>query len=752
MATICSKIRVLVFVFAFLSFSQRAWPQDSGDESSKYYDDIAAGTVGDEGDSKFEEETPVDTPPQAGEANAQGIEGDSAKQEKEQPGEGKTAQTQGQGSESESQSRDLKPWEKGAERHHLSLEGSTGLFYILEAGSDKSGTFGIGLHGAFFRYGDYLYADDDDTYMWSGLDLRITPVDFLEIYAGFEITSNHNTAVRPELLQSIGDFQLGLKAFFQPVDWITVGGLVGGDVKSPVGEVALTFEGLSVDLGVASTFDFSKLSDRAPIRAHFNLIYLFDRSANLIDDLEIAEGGCDSDANGDGTADYQGCLNPVERLALGINRTDQMRIGIGLDALFPYFSPIIEYLIDIPVNRQDFSCPEYVAYSSDSCMAKEGFQGMRQWVTLGMRFLLPVDSLAVDVGADIGTAGYAPPVHEIAPQTPYRILFGLSYNFDPFPETPECPIEQASTTPAKVESRSYILGYVHDADEPGRPVSGAVVSYTGYDVTSQLSDPQGVFTSPLLSPRMVVVEISAQGYNPGSFTLEIPEPAAEGGAAIGIKLDCPLKPARLVSSLVVRVIDPEGNPLGDAALVLKGPEEARVATDLSGRIERDMAPGAYSMLVEKEGYLKKLRTLNLSAGIRTNIEVQLIEKPTETSVVISKKQIVIKKKIHFATDSDEIELSSFGLLDEVADLLFSNPELKRIEIQGHTDNRGKRDYNLDLSGRRAESVRLYLIKAGVAEERLEAKGLGPDRPISPNITSQGRATNRRVEFHILERE
>jgi OOP family OmpA-OmpF porin len=58
---------------------------------------------------------------------------------------------------------------------------------------------------------------------------------------------------------------------------------------------------------------------------------------------------------------------------------------------------------------------------------------------------------------------------------------------------------------------------------------------------------------------------------------------------------------------------------------------------------------------------------------------------------------------------------------------------------------------VDLSQRRADAVRRYLMDAGVDGGRLEAKGFGPDKPQAPNITGAGRAKNRRVEFHILKR-
>jgi outer membrane protein OmpA-like peptidoglycan-associated protein len=119
-------------------------------------------------------------------------------------------------------------------------------------------------------------------------------------------------------------------------------------------------------------------------------------------------------------------------------------------------------------------------------------------------------------------------------------------------------------------------------------------------------------------------------------------------------------------------------------------------------------------------------------------------------VVITGTQIEIKQKINFATNSDKIKgKKSFQILDIVAHILKANPSIS-VEVQGHTDNKGKHDYNVDLSQRRAESVKAYLVEQGVDEWRLKAVGYGPDKPIASNATKKGRDENRRVEFHIIE--
>jgi OOP family OmpA-OmpF porin len=104
--------------------------------------------------------------------------------------------------------------------------------------------------------------------------------------------------------------------------------------------------------------------------------------------------------------------------------------------------------------------------------------------------------------------------------------------------------------------------------------------------------------------------------------------------------------------------------------------------------------------------------------------------------------------INFKLRSATLLKNSFPLLDRAVEVLKNYPAIK-LEISGHTDNRGKADFNRDLSQKRAEAVRDYLISRGVPAERLAAVGYGMDKPIADNKTESGRAKNRRTEFRIL---
>jgi outer membrane protein OmpA-like peptidoglycan-associated protein len=107
--------------------------------------------------------------------------------------------------------------------------------------------------------------------------------------------------------------------------------------------------------------------------------------------------------------------------------------------------------------------------------------------------------------------------------------------------------------------------------------------------------------------------------------------------------------------------------------------------------------------------------------------------------------------INFASNSDRIVgARSYDLCDSLVGILAAHAEIPRVEVQGHTDDRGGDDFNLQLSQRRADAVRQYLIEHGIDAARVVARGYGLSRPRVSNTNADHRAQNRRVEIHILE--
>jgi outer membrane protein OmpA-like peptidoglycan-associated protein len=118
--------------------------------------------------------------------------------------------------------------------------------------------------------------------------------------------------------------------------------------------------------------------------------------------------------------------------------------------------------------------------------------------------------------------------------------------------------------------------------------------------------------------------------------------------------------------------------------------------------------------------------------------------------VTGSTEIQILKQIQFDTGKATIKATSNPILGEIVKLLKANPDIKKLSIEGHTDDRGALDMNQQLSQARANSVMNYLATHGIEADRLEAHGYGPTKPIDTNDTETGRQNNRRVEFHIVE--
>lgn len=115
--------------------------------------------------------------------------------------------------------------------------------------------------------------------------------------------------------------------------------------------------------------------------------------------------------------------------------------------------------------------------------------------------------------------------------------------------------------------------------------------------------------------------------------------------------------------------------------------------------------------------------------------------------------IQLPGNIVFDTDKATLKPGSGSevVLEQLKKFLVENDKkIAKIRIEGHTDNAGTRDHNVELSGQRALTIKNWLVTNGIAAERLVATGFGPDKPVAPNDKDEGRALNRRTEFKIAE--
>ncbi|PIR25266.1 MAG: hypothetical protein COV43_06130 [Deltaproteobacteria bacterium CG11_big_fil_rev_8_21_14_0_20_42_23] len=126
-----------------------------------------------------------------------------------------------------------------------------------------------------------------------------------------------------------------------------------------------------------------------------------------------------------------------------------------------------------------------------------------------------------------------------------------------------------------------------------------------------------------------------------------------------------------------------------------------------------------------------------------------MEEESEIIVVPEvKEEVITTNEIHFALNKATIRDDSKSILDDILEQIKGRHEIERVRIEGHTDSTGAEAYNQQLSEQRANAVRTYFLEHGYSADKMTAVGMGENNPVADNATKDGRAQNRRVEFHL----
>ncbi|MGB5812250.1 MAG: OmpA family protein [Polyangiales bacterium] len=164
---------------------------------------------------------------------------------------------------------------------------------------------------------------------------------------------------------------------------------------------------------------------------------------------------------------------------------------------------------------------------------------------------------------------------------------------------------------------------------------------------------------------------------------------------------------------------------------------------------RSTAENASAQLDATQGALASERQARLAAEKRAEDALEALEDVANVQQDANGLKITLSGAVIFKTNSSDLRDVAKTRLTEVADAIEGYPD-KSIVVEGHTDARGPEGYNQQLSQRRAETVRSYLISQGVASDRIRAVGKGESEPLAENDTAEGRANNRRVEIIVGE--
>lgn len=633
--------------------------------------------------------------------------------------------------------------------HQPSLHGATGLLRLVEAGSGRRGTFRFAISANYFSESGFLCPpcvepngglatrSDDATRIGADLLLSATPFDSLEGYLVISSQSNTNNLGEPHLLQVVGDTTLGAKAFTprQPDRLLSGGAAMDFTFLNGTGDVGIS--SANVAARALATVDFTNRSDvqrRLPLRLHGNLNYIFDNSADLIADTETARGQR---------------ISRIERFGLGINRVDTLQLALAAEGMWDVLRPFLEYSVDIPVNRQGYTCIRTQSYVGDACLKdKATFSSLPSRITFGSRVhVSALPGFALLGALDLALGGSSDFWEEMAPEAPYTLHLGISYAVDTARDV-QLRLLPPPQEKARIELR--IEGQVVQAGSK-TPIAGALVRFEGHeDWTGLVTGTKGRFQSGVMPPGKYSLRVSAEGHRENLCSVTLQSQAFEAGKKPA--LVCELSELPRVGNIEGLVVDSSsGAPLEGAQVKIidKLNRELTLATDARGAFRFERAPeGAARLVISANGYLTSAGDWQIAKGKDVVVLVPAHQRPKRPNVSLQQKAIRLRQPIEFEAGSANITRTSTAVVEEVAELLRAHPEAASVEIQVHTDDGLDQTLALNLTRDRANAVRDTLIRLGVDGTRLRAVGMGSSKPLAPDNSDRNRARNNRVEFSL----
>ena len=672
------------------------------------------------------------------------------------------------------------------------LTGSTGLLRTMHAESGAPGQFRLGFNTEYFSAGFLCSSafpcpstgggpikSDTMNHIGATLTLGITLAKvgsgFLEGYASTGAFANSDDANKPTLLQVLGDTNFGLKYGVALSKIFYVGGFAELWLINGTGSVGLDGGGTGAKFGPIATVDLRGNEAHTPLRFSFNAFYSLDNSGNVLTPTEDLRGQP---------------VTRIERFGLGVNRVDNftMRVGAEVFAAEERVRPFIEYGIALPNNRQNYACKSNNP-SHDNCLLNDAIP--QSTLTIGSRFYPWKRGFSLLAALDIGVTGTTDFIEEVAPTPPWTLFVGAGWAIDTQDRPPvrvtktieklidktppkmghivglvhEKMVAAAGTTPTTTPTTSAPVGGAPTTPPPsgttptmpttavaaGPAIKHAIVVWKNHpELTALATGEDGKFATQTLPDGPYSFSITAEGYKPSTCETTLPK----GGT--DVKLDCAMEALPRVGSVVGVVRDAtSGAPVGSVQITLTDAAKSthQATADSAGNYKFDTLPGGTTQVeVQADGYLTLVMPMDVKVRTENHADLMLQPKPKNASVEVGKDQITIKQQIQFGLNSAVILPESFGLMTELADTLIRTPRIKRVEVQGHTDNQGPDDYNKMLSQQRADAVRQWLVQHGVTGDRLVAVGYGASQPLVPNVTEALRAKNRRVQFLIKDQD
>ncbi|MFH0867536.1 MAG: OmpA family protein [Bacteroidota bacterium] len=205
-----------------------------------------------------------------------------------------------------------------------------------------------------------------------------------------------------------------------------------------------------------------------------------------------------------------------------------------------------------------------------------------------------------------------------------------------------------------------------------------------------------------------------------------------------------LKPTETEVLVNVTVTNFENVPRANDLIIFSGMKNKKVFSDTTNAL------GKFSILLPKGDTYKILYKEFTDSTAYSEVEIPCAagKYTSELTIQIEPAKVYTLDNVFFDTGLATLKPESYKALNDLVEVMKLKPDMV-IEIDGHTDNTGTPELNQTLSQNRADAVRNYLLKKGIAASRVTAKGFGDTLPVADNSTEEGKAKNRRTEVKII---
>jgi outer membrane protein OmpA-like peptidoglycan-associated protein len=638
-----------------------------------------------------------------------------------------------------------------------SQKGPVGLYRLSAADAGDPGQVRLGLAAEYGSADDFLIRGSRNRRLAGTLSVSGTPRRYIEVFGAILATANRNERcatgepgctpeadrVDPPTIRAFGDLVFGGKLAMPVLPWMGAG--LEGGVR-----LFAANDGLSLDTDATSAWltglgsaDLRENLD-LPLMVHLNLGYYSDNSQNLQD-----------------FSTFRPSMLPsrlVTTFAYGMG-SSRLRSGVGvsapLDALAPTVSlePFAEYHVELITGDPD---PAYSAFMPPECDVPGATcidNRDQQWASFGLRAQLQ-SGFTVTAGLDVTLRSVGFPYGPAL--MPWNFIIGIAQPFDfaPPPRTVTRKITlQRTVERPPTPKEGFVIGKVLNA-QANEPIAGAVVSVVGHSKARVATDIDGSFSTKGLPPGPVKLEVSAPTFEPQVY---------EARVVIGkpTEIAAALRPALASPRVDGRVADATNRPLASARIRIVGPTSAELASDGGGRFSAELSPGSYVATIDAPGQAPQEHRFDLKAGVVHPLDVTLqrergaaaVTSTAAAPVTYRDGRLTLRRPITFkivdGAPSAEMVSGARTTLEALATLMNENPAISKLRVEAHWDSALGREEAEALTTQQAQSIVDFLVEKGVARDRLEAVGMGANKPRVPNLSPTVRAKNRRVEVTLV---